>query len=270
MDTNRVLNITPLGHLPRGIILVGTTRKTDDHGIIIRLDPVGRDLQPTFRAQGHVILRIGRGFTILVGINPEDGEVARMARPHPIVGIGPELADRRGRRPDQTDIRIDLLGEHIILVPIIKGLDLDCHSGMFLELTFATGPFHGQLIQVGRGGKQRLVLLLFERLHHVIGHVLYLLNESDSQSRIGQLLLTAHGPEAIRQVVVLHRAMPLDIAITAMVIGQHQTIGRDDLTRTTTAKTNHSVFQRNTIRIINVVGLHLKPHLAHLRIFLLL
>ena len=56
MDTNRVLNITPLGHLPRGIILVGTARKTDDHGIIIRLDPIGRDLQPTFRAQGHIVL----------------------------------------------------------------------------------------------------------------------------------------------------------------------------------------------------------------------
>ena len=64
--------------------------------------------------------------------------------------------------------------------------------------------------------------------------------------------------------------MPLDIAITAMMVGQYQTIGRDDLTRTTTAKTNHGVFQRNAIRIINVVGLHLKPHLAHLRIFLLL
>ena len=56
MDTNRVLNITPLGHLPRGIILVGAARETDDHGIIIRLDPIGRDLQPTFRAQGHIVL----------------------------------------------------------------------------------------------------------------------------------------------------------------------------------------------------------------------
>ena len=75
---------------------------------------------------------------------------------------------------------------------------------MFLELPFATGPFHGQLIQVGRGGEQRLVLLFLERLHHIIGHVLYLLNESDGQSRIGQLLLTAHSPEAIRQIIVLH------------------------------------------------------------------
>ena len=56
MDTNRVLNITPLGHLPRGIILVGTARETDDHGVIVRLDPVSRDLQPTFRAQGHIVL----------------------------------------------------------------------------------------------------------------------------------------------------------------------------------------------------------------------
>ena len=141
---------------------------------------------------------------------------------------------------------------------------------MFLELTFATGPFHGQLIQVRRGREQRLVLLFLERLHHIIGHVLYLLNESDSQSRIGQLLLTAHGPEAIRQVVVLHRAMPLDIAITAMMVGQYQTIGRDDLTRTTTAKTDHGILQRHAGRIINVVGLHLKSHLAHFHIFLLL
>ena len=56
MNTDRILDIASLGHLPRGIILVGTTRKTDDHGIIIRLDPVGRDLQPTFRAQGHIVL----------------------------------------------------------------------------------------------------------------------------------------------------------------------------------------------------------------------
>ena len=141
---------------------------------------------------------------------------------------------------------------------------------MFLKLTFATGPFHGQLIQVRRGREQRLVLLFLERLHHIIGHVLDLLDEGDGQSRIGQLLLTAHGPEAIRQVVVLHRAMPLDIAIAAMVIGQNQAIGRDDLARTTAAKTDHGILQRHAIRIINVVGLHLKPHLAHLRIFLLL
>ena len=141
---------------------------------------------------------------------------------------------------------------------------------MLLELPLATGPFHGQLIQVRRGREQRLVLLLLECLHHVIGHVLDLLDEGDGQSRIGQLLLTAHGPEAIRQVIVLHRAMPLDIAITAMMVGQYQTIGRDDLACTTATKTDYGIFQRHTGRIINVVGLHLKPHLAHLRIFLLL
>ena len=55
-----------------------------------------------------------------------------------------------------------------------------------------------------------------------------------------------------------------------MMIGQNQAIGRDDLACTTATKTDYGFFQRHTGRIIDIVGLHLKPHLTHLRIFLLL
>ena len=87
---------------------------------------------------------------------------------------------------------------------------------------------------------------------HVVGHVVDTVDKGHGQARIGQLLRPRHRPEAIRQVVVLQRAMTLDAAVAAVVIGQHQSIRRDHLARAAAAEAHHGILQRRPLLVIHL------------------
>ena len=76
------------------------------------------------RTQWHVRLRVGRGVAVSIRVDTEEAEVPRMAGIAPVVRVGTELPHRAGRRPDEANIRIDLLDEEQVLIPVVEGLDL--------------------------------------------------------------------------------------------------------------------------------------------------
>jgi hypothetical protein len=46
-----------------------------------------------FWFKGHVVFAISGRVVILVGINPENAEVAGMSRPHPVIGVATKFTD---------------------------------------------------------------------------------------------------------------------------------------------------------------------------------
>ena len=53
----------------------------------------------------------------------------------PVVRVGAELTHSTGRRPYEADIRVDLVGEHQILIAIVEGADLYRRPWVCLEIS---------------------------------------------------------------------------------------------------------------------------------------
>ena len=68
--------------------------------------------------------------------------------------------------------------------------------------------------------------------HQGIGDILLLHHKAHEHILIRQLLLEGLGIEAIQHIVVLHSRMRADSLETTVVIGEHQSIGRYNDTRT--------------------------------------
>ena len=82
---------------------------------------------------GHVVFGIVcRTVCLRVGIDTEDGEVAGLARPHPVVGLTAKLTHRLGNGEDQTHVAEVLIGGGIILVALVERVDVDMQRGVDL------------------------------------------------------------------------------------------------------------------------------------------
>ena len=62
---------------------------------------------------------------------------------------------------------------------------------------------------------------------------------------------------------MLHAAMLLDGGISAVVVGQNQTFGRNDFARASAAEDTHGILQRYAIGIVEVVCLQLETLFLH-------
>ena len=183
-----------------------------------------------------------------------------MARPHPVVGIPAELADRRGGRAPQADIRVDLHDEREELVAAEEGFDLDLHAGVLLLQAL---PQRGDVLPGDAG-----ILLLTGRrgdvAHDAGCHVGNPAHEAHLAPRSGQLLGIRHCPEAILQVVVLDRREALNRGVAAVVVGKEQTLGRDDLARAAAAEDDDGILERGVVHAVDLLGRKFAAALLHL------
>ena len=157
-----------------------------------------------------------------------------------------------------------LLIERIEIDPGIafQVADVKAHSRFFRRNLFQF--FLGQLAEelVGHG----FVFVHFTGFHfsvHQVGDVYDTMHKAELQSRCGQFFGTAFGPEAVRQVVVLHAGVLLDRGISAVVVGQDEAFGRDDFTGTSSAEDADGILQRHAIGVIEVVGFQLQTLFLH-------
>ena len=74
---------------------------------------------------GYVILTIVSWLIVLAGVDTEDREVARVARPHPVVRIATEFPYGSWRCEDETNIAEDIVGNEVVLVIGIVRTDSD-------------------------------------------------------------------------------------------------------------------------------------------------
>ena len=68
-------------------------RVSHDHCIVSLLYAFEGNPEGLLRPVRHIVLGIVSRIVVLVRIDPEHGEVSGVARPHPVVGVGSELAD---------------------------------------------------------------------------------------------------------------------------------------------------------------------------------
>ena len=123
-----------------------------------------------------------------------------MTRPHPVVGLSAELADRCRRSAHEADVTVGPVDEKVLDIIIVEILDFDTAAGIVGLGGFDQG--RGSLLAVGLSGD--------------IGHAH---QESDGQTRGRNLFLVAHCPETVLEIVVLIAREPLDVAVATMVVG---------------------------------------------------
>ena len=162
-----------------------------------------------------------------------------MARPHPVVGVAAELADGRRRSAHQADIAEHPEYEKIILVAVEEGFHIgpkalrgvrgfpDKTVGIDLDDRIALRFRHPGLIA----------------LEDQVRHFVHMVQETDGQALVRQLLLAVHRPETIFQVIVVHTAVTLDIAVTTVMVRQEKALVRDQFTGTSTAEQDDSILE---------------------------
>ena len=245
VDLHRVGAVLHIAHGVGGDVLLRVAREAVDHREVALLDPLGRDLEVALRTVGDILLGVGGGLVILVGIDAEDGEVARVARPDPVVRVAAKLTDRRGRCTHQAHIVVLAIDKEELLVAVVHLLD---RGAVALPLGL-------------RRGNDRLRLLA---LSDAVGHLLHADQDAHIEPLVGELLLAVARPEAVGEVVVLDRGVELNGVVAAVVVRQHQALLRDDLSRAEAAKEHHGVLHRGLVDAVDVRFGQLEALCAHL------
>ena len=87
----------------------------------------------------------------------------------------------------------------------------------------------------------------------------------------GKFLFFAHGEETIVEIVVLHGGEFHHRRVTAVVVGEHQTVFGDNLTRAETiAELHDGIFQGRIVDIVQLLSGQFQTHLLHLCIVVIL
>ena len=252
-----------LAHFALCEVTFGRTGEAHDHGIVTFVESLQRDRKVLRGLQGYIVSAVFGRLSVLVSIDAEHGEVACVAGPHPVVRLAAEFAYARRRSCHHAHVAIDLIIEKVILVSGVERQSAYFDAGFALEVALFQF-FLGQLAEelVGHG----FVFVHFTGFHfsvHQVGDVYDTMHKAELQSRCGQFFGTAFGPEAVRQVVVLHAGVLLDGGISAVVVGQDEAFGRDDFTGTSSAEDADGILQRYAIGVIEVVGFQLQTLFLH-------
>ena len=110
-------------HLVVGDIALGGAGVAEDKGEVALVNALERDVEVLEGFVGHIGLGVGGGLAVFADIDTEHGEVACVARPHPVVGVATELAYVAGGCTHKAHIGEHLVDVHEVLVAVVEGLD---------------------------------------------------------------------------------------------------------------------------------------------------
>ncbi len=253
-------------HVIGGHVFPRRTGTAVDEGEVPRIHPTGGNGKIALRTIGDILRRVVGRLVVGIGIDAEYGEVARMARPHPVVGIAAELADRRRGRPHQPHVAVGTEQEEHVLVAVIERLYAH------LVALPALVRLHGLLLHppdVGLDARRptSFVHPFPHAFQHLGGDILHPYEERHRKTGVRQLLLGRESPETVGQVIVLQTAVALNLVVAAMVVGQQQSPGRHQLSGTAAAEKHHGILQRSLVHAVDVLGRETEPlglHILHL------
>ena len=242
-----------------GQVFVGAGGIAEHEGEVAFFGAFQRDVEVLSGLVGHVVLVVHCRMAVLVGIDAEDAEVARVAGPHPVVGVAAELANVARRAAHKAHVGIDLIEQQVVFVAQEEGLDADFVFRLLLDVG-------NDLLDVGVdfGLTVGFSHVVGDAVQHLCRHVAHLTQEDDAEAGAGQLLAPVHGPEAVGEVVVLHRAVFLYVVIAAVVVGEQQALVADDFAGAAAAKEDDGVFQAAVVDAVDVVSGDFYAHLLHL------
>ena len=261
------LAVQHLLQLGGGLETLGTARIAHDHGKIAILVAFEGYLQRLLGYVGNIVLAIVGRFVVGTGIDPEHGEIARVARPHPVVGLAAEFSHGCRGCAHKTDIRIGLGHNQIEDVAVVERRDAglavrDLGFGLLLQ-RFArlVHGRNGQHFTVGA------VFVLFQcggaNLVQDGRHVRHGLQEGNRQAFGRQFFCPRHGPIAILQIIVFGRGKLLDMAVAAVVVGYHQAFPGNHLSGAAAAEMDDGIFQRGMVHGINLFGRQAAAQVFH-------
>ncbi len=209
------------------------------------------------RVVGHVVLGVRPGLAIGARVSPQDRKITGMPRPHPVVDLTAKLADRRGRRVDQTDILEFQVGDPSVRRAAEKRSDLAAPPRS-LGITY--------LHQLPPFGPQRLASRPFiadpgSRRQDLLCNVVDALNNANAAALRRLFLGAGPGDKAVLQEVSVDARAGLERRVSAVVIGDHQALRRHKRGRATVEIDRRSE-QAPARRIPEFLGRALEPALA--------
>ena len=227
----RIAPLRGIVEFGRQRIAVGRTRVAGDHDEITFAQRLVGELQPVPGLERHVVGRVRRRLAILADIGAVEGEIAGVARPHPVVDVAAELADAARGRIGQAHVADFHVAEQAIAVAAGEAVQPAAEAG--LGFTFCNQLLL-ERFQCLRA-RQRIGAGRGDHRLGVAGHVGDLIEHE--HPRIGSGTEFVGGGrriEAIADQVVLGRGIELDGAVGAVVVGRHQAIGRHEAGRAAT------------------------------------
>ena len=120
----RVGNFRDIAYGPGCYIFHCPSREAVDHGEVTFTDSSGGDAEIFFRTVWYIVFGISGRAVVPVRINSEYGEVPRVSRPHPVVGVASELSYGGRRSPYQANVAEHAVDEQEILVAVVQCLHI--------------------------------------------------------------------------------------------------------------------------------------------------
>ncbi len=205
----------------------------------------GGDFKESGGTEGTVVRRVVRRFIVLAGINAKNGEIAGVARPHPVVGVSPELSDGGRGCTYEANILVDFEDGHEILVAVEVRFDFGVQIGTLHRILFqffAYFDYFSFVLLIGHVGSQAGVDL--------VGDIFHAHENGCGDAGISQFLLTGSCPETVTQIVVFQTAVCLNHAECAVVVGDHESLTANQFSgakvgkgSTLSSQPDHGIFQ---------------------------
>ena len=176
-----------------------------------------------FGLERHVVRRIVGSRPIGRDIGAVEGEIAGVARPHPVIDIAAIFPDRVGRRVNEAHVAHFEALDKLVLIPAIEARDEAAIACVLLA--FGGDVLHALFDRVvARIGRQAL-----GPFAHPLGHVAFRDRHIDARARRGlQFGALGLGEEAVFEIIVLGCGIVLHRSARAVVVRHHQSFGRDE------------------------------------------
>ena len=145
-----------------------------------------------------------------------------MLWPFPIVDVAAECCRRHRRCRYKTDVLIDLVQSHIILRSVPHG------SQIRLESCFVLVSGLKQVAELSHAHRSGICAELCLHCLDLIRNIQHPFQEKQALSFDVHFLAGMHRPESIFKVIMIRSAELVYIAVSAVMVGDHQTIVGND------------------------------------------
>ena len=261
-DDGQVLRFGAELHFGSRQVATCAAGKAHHHRVVSLFEATQTDGQVLLDVQGDVALAVFSRLSVLVSIDAEEGEVGVLTGPDPVVRIAAELSDIQGRVDNQSHVGIGLLVEQEKLVGTKERLDACLDAFLLAQVAFAEHFLGEGLEEALTLGGPDVGAGLFGFGLHGFGHVDNAKDEGEAEVRRGQFLGAAFCKVAVLQVVVLHGAHGVYVAEAAVVVGQHESVGRDHFACAASAEDADTFAQRGCGFVVEAFGRQLQAGLS--------
>ena len=210
-----------------------------------------------FGPVGDIVLGIFGRRSVGRDIGAVEGEIAGVARPHPVIDIAAIFPDRVGGGIDQPHI-LDLepLDQRVLLAAI-ETRD-EAAIARFL-LAFGGDVLHPLVDRVIAFGRRKRV----DPVAHPRGDIADFGGDIDARSgRGGQFVALRLREEAVLEIIVLGGGIVLHRTARAVMVRDHQPLGRNEARRTALQLDDRA--HREAGQVGQLLGRNLEPHGAQI------